>query len=528
MKEKKEETVNLGGIAFRFDRGAYERLAEYLGQLKKVYGRTPEESAEIIGDIEARIAELILSDKRYDAEKIVTLPVIGPVIEQMGMPEFPADSGSGRVEQADAAAAPEEPKQKIPKRLFRNRQEGKIGGVLSGFGAYLGIDATKLRLLFILLLMLAAFRDAGLKILSLPWDFRIFSPDISFFALLIFIYLILWIVIPAAKTPRQKLEMKGKKVTADTIGEGFRDEMESRTDNPRSGKTASLLVDLLYVMGKLLKFILLVFASLIGIGIVSILLFTIVMAGVVLTGGLYKGMVEIYDVGPYPLVVIVALCAAIAPMLLFCYLLFNVIFNKKTSRKVAIPLVALWIVSWVAGGVLGGRMLQIEREKDRATACYRIPVPQDTLYLRAIETEPFQYESGPYATRICRKSRMDIVFVEPEETDGGVELIHTREISGRSKQDVRRQMEGIPTGYVQDGDTLRIHTYIVSNREHPRRRKNSYYILKVPKGKVLGVGDEVDRNCRMKEGLIVNGGKWGGYYVYGTEPEEVRHRYFER
>jgi phage shock protein C len=42
-----------------------------------------------------------------------------------------------------------------PRRLYRSRQERMIGGVCGGLGKYFGIDATVLRILFILGVLLA-------------------------------------------------------------------------------------------------------------------------------------------------------------------------------------------------------------------------------------------------------------------------------------------------------------------------------------------------------------------------------------
>ena len=79
MNEIKKCSV--AGISFTMEKDAYQTLTEYLDSLRKTYNDT-EEGNEIIADIEARIAELILSAIQVDA--IVTKPLISNIIKQLG------------------------------------------------------------------------------------------------------------------------------------------------------------------------------------------------------------------------------------------------------------------------------------------------------------------------------------------------------------------------------------------------------------------------------------------------------------
>ena len=58
MKESKK--VSISGVGFVFDIDAYEVLANYLDNLNETYKDTAD-GEEIVADIEARIAELILN-----------------------------------------------------------------------------------------------------------------------------------------------------------------------------------------------------------------------------------------------------------------------------------------------------------------------------------------------------------------------------------------------------------------------------------------------------------------------------------
>lgn len=82
MKEVKK--CSISGVAFTMDADAYEALETYLESLKTTYKDTAD-GAEIVADIEARIAELILSAQ--DNTRIVEKPLILNIIRQMGSAE---------------------------------------------------------------------------------------------------------------------------------------------------------------------------------------------------------------------------------------------------------------------------------------------------------------------------------------------------------------------------------------------------------------------------------------------------------
>ena len=107
------------------------------------------------------------------------------------------------------------------KKLYRDNDEKYIAGVCSGIGNYLGINAWIPRVLFLLPLLSFAsrhrfnnFGDFG------DFSFFNFSPSS------LIIYIILWLVLPVAKTTAEKLEMKGEKVDMNSIKESVVEEMK--------------------------------------------------------------------------------------------------------------------------------------------------------------------------------------------------------------------------------------------------------------------------------------------------------------
>ena len=107
---------SISGIAFVFEKVAYNRLNEYIESLKKAYKNSPE-SSEIIADIEARIAELILSAQR-SSDQVVCLPLVENIIAQLGSAEDIAGDGDSDTKGNDPATDT-----RISRRLYRDIED---------------------------------------------------------------------------------------------------------------------------------------------------------------------------------------------------------------------------------------------------------------------------------------------------------------------------------------------------------------------------------------------------------------------
>ena len=189
----KTVNINLGGLAFIIDEAAYDRLSAYLQSLQRHFATT-DGHEEIMQDIEARVAE-ILKMKLGSSKQIVTMADIEEVISIIGKPEDMggenASTGTNTGGQYNGA---------MRRRLYRDKDNATVGGVCAGVGAYFDIDPVWLRLI---------------------WAVSFFV-----FGMGLLLYIILWIVIPEAKTPAQKIEMRGDKYDLDSIKRSFKDEGE--------------------------------------------------------------------------------------------------------------------------------------------------------------------------------------------------------------------------------------------------------------------------------------------------------------
>ena len=110
MKEVKK--CSISGIAFTLDADAYALLSRYLDSLKATYAETAD-GDEIVADIEARIAELILSQQ--ENSRVVETPLLRQIISQMGTAEDISSESetsqpkSSRASRAVSTATPRTP-----------------------------------------------------------------------------------------------------------------------------------------------------------------------------------------------------------------------------------------------------------------------------------------------------------------------------------------------------------------------------------------------------------------------------------
>ncbi|MDE7122871.1 MAG: PspC domain-containing protein, partial [Alistipes sp.] len=221
MNEVKK--CSISGVGFTLDAEAFEVLDNYLESLKKSYRENPD-GDEIIADIEARIAELILSTQ--DTARVVERPLIENIVRQLGSAEEISDRDS------DQDLRHETPR--IPRRLYRDIENARLGGVCSGIGRYFDIDPVWVRMAIFAPLLLALFGQASRII---HWISPLTG---NLFGIFVVCYVIMWFAVPAARTARQKLEMTGERITAQSLraaeSEPSASEPESKA-RPRDAQT---------------------------------------------------------------------------------------------------------------------------------------------------------------------------------------------------------------------------------------------------------------------------------------------------
>ena len=181
----KVTTVNLNGRAYQVEEQAYEALRAYLDEAARLLADDPD-CKEIMADLEQAIgdkgARLLGPGKNVlgEAEMKRILSEMGPV--ETGTEAAGAAPGAG----ASSTSG--------PKRLYLVREGEMIAGVCNGLAAYLGVDPTIVRLVFVVLL----FLSGGLIAIA---------------------YLVLMFVVPTAKTAEERAAARGLPFNAQELVE---------------------------------------------------------------------------------------------------------------------------------------------------------------------------------------------------------------------------------------------------------------------------------------------------------------------
>lgn len=323
MNEVKK--CSISGVAFTLDTDAYEALATYLESLKKAY-KDSADGSEIVADIEARIAELILSAQ--DNNRVVEKPLVMNIIEQLGTAEDIAPD-------ADADLQHDTPR--IPRRLYRDTENAKLGGVCAGIGKYFDIDPVWVRLVMFLPLLLTCFG-------WLPFLYWTGPMMGNLFGIFLICYFIMWFAVPAARTARQKLEMNGERITAQSVAEVT---AAASADTDPDSRAKPIVAEAVSVFGKVVLILMKIFAGLLVFGLIMAACALIIGLFAILVGG--HEIMQLGSLGGSSLwLPVLGILIALIPAILLIYVLMCLIASRKPGGKTVLVIFLLWLASFIA------------------------------------------------------------------------------------------------------------------------------------------------------------------------------------
>ena len=172
--------IHLGRQPFNVSVKAHEELKNYLAAIKKQVA-----DKDVLDEVELRMAELLI-ERGIKGDKVVLEADVDYLKEQLG---DPGDFKEGSDDMPHTAGSSD----LVQKRLFRDTDNAMVAGVASGLSKYFGLDVLLIRILFVLSVFI--------------WGWGIL------------LYLVLWLLVPEAKTSSERLQMAGKSVTVDSLKE---------------------------------------------------------------------------------------------------------------------------------------------------------------------------------------------------------------------------------------------------------------------------------------------------------------------
>lgn len=344
---KKTLTVNLNNTVFHIDSDAYDALHTYLSEVENRLSEN--ERRDVMTDIEARIAELF-SEKLVKGKNVITLDDVDAVIAILGKPnQFASDDEENGPTAHSADYSSQEPKG--PRKFYRDPDTAVIGGVAAGLAAYLGWDVALVRIILVILLFLS-------------------------YTTLIPVYILVWIIAPAARTVAQKLEMQGEPVTADRIKEEINnmknyvnsEEFETKTNSVGSRFGAAFRAVFKVIFGILGAFM--GFIGFVILGALLTALSVMVFAPAVITG--FIPDIPLFDSVNATWMVLALLLVLGIPVFVLIYGAIRVIAGKKGIGR---PLNWILFVLWVVGiflftGLSAGTIASLIRGDARQFSFY--------------------------------------------------------------------------------------------------------------------------------------------------------------
>ena len=346
---KRTYAVNIAGYAFTIDENAYHLLNQYLDTIVNAF-KDSDYGKEISEDIELRVAELLL-EKTSVGSHIVSYEDVEQVITRIGKPEeireeeIYIDSNETKdtdenikiniEEETNDSTGPGVPPPyypqppKIGKKLYRDPDNALLGGVCSGLAWYLGMDVSLVRLFTVILVFLSA-------------------------STVIIAYIIMWIVIPEARTPLQQMQMKGEEPTIENIGKNLTGNTgESSSAQQYSYNDTTKNVNRKGIFNSPSKILLICLGVICApfIAIILFVLFVIVLAFIGAGREIIEGLpmnIGFYDIGSLESLKLWSIFLALGILLIIIIPLLIFVFPGKNkyrnqSKTIRIIFTAVWL-----------------------------------------------------------------------------------------------------------------------------------------------------------------------------------------
>jgi len=506
--------MNLSGIIFHIEEDAYDKLNKYLSTIRS-YFKDSDGRDEIMNDIESRIAEM-LQEKVSKTKQAVLMMDVESVIAVMGKPEDFAGDNAHAEQSGPADHTTNDGSRRSyngrRRRVFRDPDEKLLGGVCSGIANYFDFDPIWLRGAFAI-------------------SFFVFGSGFL-------LYIILWLIIPEAKTTAEKLEMRGEKVDVNNIGKavndefedfkkrmkGFGDDVSSPENRARVKSTARRVTefagDVFHNMVKVVGKIVAVFLVFIGIVLTVGLLATIFGKGTINPfygpGGSIRFSLYEFSAVVLPadlsveLVVLGLILFLGVPFLMVIYNGIRFLFGiKQKNRIVKYTANILWLCGVVLMFYIGS--LIASDFSNQASHRQRVYIKQpqgNTLYLDA----KFSGEEDEW-DRIHRYGHRHINFGEwvliskddekfrfgypvmdivPSETDS-FELVALRTANGYDRKDALNRAKNIEYSVTQNDSSISFNAFYDVKNVDKLRAQDLQLTLKVPVNKVIYLSRSMER-----------------------------------
>ena len=494
--------INLGGYALTIDDDAYEYLTAYLESIRKRFSES-EGRDEIVHDIESRLGEII--SQSMGNRSIVMMPDAEAAVEILGKPEefgeepgsegsnSNSSSSSSSSSSSRARATKSNQSVRTGKRLFRDEEDATVGGVCSGLSAYFGIaDPLWMRLIFVLF----TFLSAGFWIPA---------------------YILLWILVPPAKTAADRLAMRGEPINVDNIAREIEDSFDRLSTELGSRKKSSDAKDRSFsntmssgmsVLGKMFAFVLR-FVAKFGLAIAAIITIALFIAlAVSWVAGIWGLLVAAPFVdyfSPYSnsvtwlafgnLFFLLAI-----PILGLSLTFSRALFKVRTPGWLSASLGVFWAINLISAIFLTGGAIKNYRQGGSVNKSIDLSgLQSDTLRVEGIRIDEagddshwWFGEDGGVHIRGSRIEITDMVEIRVRRSEsGGFKCVQTISARGSNNADAVSNAEETEFSVIAEGNTLKVPTALGIVQGKKWRGQHVRINIEVPVGKSIVFDDKI-------------------------------------
>ncbi|AYA35942.1 PspC domain-containing protein [Hymenobacter oligotrophus] len=293
------------------------------------------------------------------------------------------------------------PDDDVTRKLFRDTDNGSIGGVAAGLAAYMGIEVAILRIVFVLSIFLGG---TGLLL-----------------------YLILWMVVPPARTLSQKAQMRGEAVTLSGLEQSLRNQGTTPVSNRPVGAFIEEVGRGVRPVARVLGTVVRVF-----VGFMFILAGFGLLMGLLIVAGVAVGLLpesQNIQLGNGPAYAVLAgvpwwfvvsgFLAAGIPVLLLLFSGIGLLMRRwLLGRTLTLILLGLWmlgIVGSIAGGVRTSQEFQEEGSYTSTRNLGALPGNTVTLDARRLD---YDWDMQPEIIFAAADSGNVIAFTQEVRAHG--------------------------------------------------------------------------------------------------------------
>ena len=379
---KKNITINMLGRLYAIDEDAYGLLQQYIDTLRSYFAHKPD-GKEIADDIEARIAELF-DDLKAQGVEAINIQHVQDIITRIGDPkemdeDEPKEEETAEQdeEQSEETSTVNRLKEEVVayfdrlrksgKRLYRDPSDKKITGLLAGCARYFGGDPLWWRLACVLLVFIT-FNTSLSSGMFFHVTLFTWTP-----IWLVLIYFMISIITPVAQNPEDRLKMKGKDVTPQSLAQEVTEE-HVQADIPQTRQSGAIgcvggFFKIILLLMKGFLILVCIFAGLVLVTLLAALIVLLTMPD--LFGDIEFATLYSSAVSPTLSVVCVVSMAGVLFIPLYCGI-HSILSNTKKLLPMGTPQRLMWagvwtaslIVAIVSGIAIGARISIAEEKQD--------------------------------------------------------------------------------------------------------------------------------------------------------------------